>query len=185
MGPLTCCNCLQRRGFRFRGSGVRISPSAPLRYTLSAPKAADFPIRPVRFRPQATIAIPVKCAMQLSALSPKYPEADKHVSSDDPPASAQACSQNGNKPDPCLKAPTSARRPYVARSAKSRAVADLPIGARRRVRHHSATAKQYCPSSSAVARHFSGKAERFRDSRFSRRPGGCGENRAGRVSVMG
>src|ERR1700730_4480704 len=92
---------------------------------------------------------------------------------------------NGNKPDPCLKAPTSARPPYVARSAKSRAVADLPIGARRRVRHHSAMAKQYCPSSSTVARHFSGKAEHFRDYRFSRRLGGCSENRAGRVSVMG
>jgi hypothetical protein len=35
---------------------------------------------------------------------------------------------------------------------KSQAVADLPIGARGRPPHHSATAKQYCPSSSAVAR---------------------------------
>jgi hypothetical protein len=36
---------------------------------------------------------------------------------------------------------------------KSQAVADLPIGARGRPPHHSATAKQYCPSSSAMPRH--------------------------------
>ncbi len=37
------------------------------------------------------------------------------------------------------------------RSARSRALADEPIGACERRPHHSATAKQYCPSSSAVA----------------------------------
>jgi hypothetical protein len=39
------------------------------------------------------------------------------------------------------------------RSAGSKAVAVLLIGARGGLRHHSATAKQYCPSSSAVVRH--------------------------------
>ena len=39
------------------------------------------------------------------------------------------------------------------RSAKSQTIADLPIGARRGPRHHSATANEYCPSSSTVARH--------------------------------
>src|SRR5260370_17493323 len=40
------------------------------------------------------------------------------------------------------------------RRAGSQSIADLPIGAHRGVRHHSATAKQYCPSSSAVVRQF-------------------------------
>jgi hypothetical protein len=40
------------------------------------------------------------------------------------------------------------------RSTKSQEVADLPIGARDGLRHHSATAKQQCPSSSTVARQF-------------------------------
>jgi hypothetical protein len=40
------------------------------------------------------------------------------------------------------------------RSAGSNAVAVLLIGARGGLRHHSATAKEYCPSSSAVARQY-------------------------------
>jgi hypothetical protein len=41
------------------------------------------------------------------------------------------------------------------RSAGSKAIALLRIGARSGPPHHSATAKEYCPSSSAVARHLS------------------------------
>jgi hypothetical protein len=40
------------------------------------------------------------------------------------------------------------------RSARSQSVADFPIGAHRGLRHHRGSAKEYCPSSSAVARHF-------------------------------
>jgi hypothetical protein len=39
------------------------------------------------------------------------------------------------------------------RSARSQGVADLPIGAHRGLRHHRGIAKEYCPSSSAGARH--------------------------------
>jgi len=41
-----------------------------------------------------------------------------------------------------------------SRSARSQAGADLPIGARSGLRHHSGIAREQCPSSSAVARHF-------------------------------
>jgi hypothetical protein len=39
------------------------------------------------------------------------------------------------------------------RSATSQVVAVLTIEAKNRLRHHGATAKQYCPSSSTAARH--------------------------------
>jgi hypothetical protein len=42
--------------------------------------------------------------------------------------------------------------PPVRHRAGSQAIADLPIGARGGLRHHRATAKEYCPSSSTVAR---------------------------------
>jgi hypothetical protein len=44
--------------------------------------------------------------------------------------------------------------PPLRRSARSQAVAVSPGLACGRLRRHSATAKQYCPSSSTVARHF-------------------------------
>lgn len=39
-------------------------------------------------------------------------------------------------------------------SGRSQSIADARIGVQRGLPHHSATAKEYCPSSSAVARHF-------------------------------
>jgi hypothetical protein len=41
----------------------------------------------------------------------------------------------------------------LPRSAESRGVVASATGARRRLRYHSATANEYCPSSSTVARH--------------------------------
>jgi hypothetical protein len=49
---------------------------------------------------------------------------------------------------------TRARSRAIKRSAKSQAFADLKIGARNLRSRRSATRKQYCPSSSAVARQF-------------------------------
>src|SRR5271169_3239781 len=46
------------------------------------------------------------------------------------------------------------RAPPKRRRAKSQAVAVMAIGARGKLRHHSATTNEYCPSSSTVARHF-------------------------------
>ena len=49
--------------------------------------------------------------------------------------------------------PLPRRLPSATRGARSQVVAALPIGACRRRQHDSATAKEYCPSSSAAARH--------------------------------
>jgi hypothetical protein len=62
---------------------------------------------------------------------------------------------NGGQPDHPAR---SRRRPPVSRSARSWAGADLPIEARSGQPHHSATAKQYCPSSSFRARHLRKRA---------------------------
>jgi hypothetical protein len=62
---------------------------------------------------------------------------------------------NGGQPDHPAR---SRRRPPVSRSARSWAGADLPIEARSGQPHHSATAKQYCPSSSFRARHLCKRA---------------------------
>jgi hypothetical protein len=57
---------------------ARIVSGAPLRYTPSPPKTADFSIRPVRFRPQAAITIPVKCNAIECALTAILPISDFH-----------------------------------------------------------------------------------------------------------
>ena len=62
------------------------------------------------------------------------------------------------------------------RSAGSKAIALLRIGARSGPPHHSATAKEYCPSSSAVARHlrYAIDAKTCRSSDASRRVASAG-----------
>jgi hypothetical protein len=59
------------------------------------------------------------------------------------------------------------KKAAIERSVKSQTVADLKIGAGNGRLHHSATAMQYCPSSSIVARQSYGKLVR----RFDRLPG--------------
>src|SRR5258707_13266919 len=44
------------------------------------------------------------------------------------------------------------------RSARWQSIADLPIVAHRGLRHHRGIAREQCPSSSAVARHFTNRA---------------------------
>ena len=54
----------------------------------------------------------------------------------------------------CNRGPSRRLRELASRlSAESRRVAVSATGARRRLRNHNATANEYCPSSSAVARH--------------------------------
>ena len=48
----------------------------------------------------------------------------------------------------------SGRFPPARHSVKSQAIADSAIGSQRRLLHHSATANEYCPSSSTVARQY-------------------------------
>jgi hypothetical protein len=52
-----------------------------------------------------------------------------------------------------------------ARSAKSQAIGCLRGLARERLPHHSATAKQYCPSSSVVVRHSKQALAKYRNLR--------------------
>jgi hypothetical protein len=69
------------------------------------------------------------------------------------PGSSELCprlSQSSAGQGDCSAPP---RVRAVAASVRSEAVADYPAGAHNRPRYHSATEKQYCPSSSAVARH--------------------------------
>jgi hypothetical protein len=66
----------------------------------------------------------------------------------------------------------------LRRSVESRAVAISPIGARRRLRYHSAMAKLYCPSSSTVARHCASRAQVCK-----RGVQGCAEPNDGSIKV--
>jgi hypothetical protein len=70
----------------------------------------------------------------------------------------RADSQDGSAPCPWGRIETTATSENCpcGRSAKSHAVAYSRVLACVRLRRHSATAKQYCPSSSAVARHYLG-----------------------------
>ena len=56
--------------------------------------------------------------------------------------------------------------PPVRYGAGSQVIADLPIGARGGLRHHRATAKEYCPLSSTAARHSGTGTEPAKTHRF-------------------
>src|SRR5438874_5319927 len=65
------------------------------------------------------------------------PEADKHVSSNYPHAEPYHVPKTGTR----VLTPCSGKRPRLRHSARSQAVADLPIGARGGLRHHRGIAK--------------------------------------------
>ena len=145
-----CCTVATNSGrgkhsagrFRFRKS--RVTPALP---GLAMPRAGQATSEGLG----SSIAIEIRTASDPSARFTRLPRVHRSATAYCPASNWHRIHPDGGSawPDDL----DIGRMSPTGRSAKSPATALLTIGSSGRCRHHSATAKQYCSSSSVVARH--------------------------------